>query len=98
MNFVDMYVDNGVVQVLCSIIMDMEKTVENYHHEVFLSSLNQLLRMSPGRVKEICSSTKDFKLSLLSLQNSYPNDSNYQARLYKILLYYIIYIQNSLQR
>lgn len=86
MRFTDMYVDNGVVQIICSIIINMEKTIEDYHHELFLSSLNQLLRMSPGRVKEICSSTKDLKQALLSLQNSYPNDSNYQARLYNIIL------------
>jgi hypothetical protein len=81
-----MYVDKGVVQIICSIIMNMEKTIEDYHHELVFSTLNQMLTMSPSRVKEICSSTKDLKQALLSLQNSYPSDSKYQARLLNIIL------------
>lgn len=74
-----MYVDNGVVEIICSVIMNMEKSLEDYHHELFLSTLNQLLRMSPTRVKDICAKVEDFKLSLLALRDSYPNNSNYQA-------------------
>lgn len=82
MRFIEMYVDNGVVQIICSRVMRMEYTMEKYHHELYLSSLNQLLRMSPGRVKEICFSIKDdLKEALLSLQDLYPRDE-YQARLY----------------
>lgn len=77
-----MYVKNGVVEIICSIIVNMEKSLTDHHHELFLSSLNQLLRMSPARVKEICSSVENFKEALLSLQNSYPNDSTFQARHY----------------
>lgn len=75
-----MYVDNGVVEIITSIIMGMEKNVEPFHHELFLSTLNQLLRMSPVRVKEICASLDDFKLALTSLRDSYSNESRYQAR------------------
>lgn len=75
-----MYVDNGVVEIICLIIMNMEKSLEDCHHELFLSVLNQMLRMSPIRVKEICSKVDDFKLSLITLRDSYPNDSNHQAR------------------
>lgn len=81
-----MYVENGVVEIICSIIVNMEKSLTDHHHELFLSSLNQLLRMSPTRVKEICSSVENFKVALLSLRDSYPNDSNFQARYYYYLL------------
>ena len=74
-----MYVDNGVVEIISSIIMGMEKNFESLHHELFLSTLNQLMRMSPVRVKEICGSLEDFKLALTSLRDSYSNDSKYQA-------------------
>lgn len=47
----EMYVDNGVVEIISSIIMGMEKNFESLHHELFLSTLNQLMRMSPVRVK-----------------------------------------------
>lgn len=77
-----MYVDNGVVEIITSIIMDMEKNFESLHHELFLSTLNQLIRMSPVRVKEICTSLEDFKLALTSLRDSYSNESKYQARYY----------------
>lgn len=75
-----MFVDNGVVEIICSIIMEMENCLADYHHELFLSTLNQLLRLSPTKVKEICIKFEGLKLALLSLQKSYPSDSNYQAR------------------
>ncbi|VVC44175.1 Armadillo-type fold,Armadillo-like helical,Nucleotide exchange factor Fes1 [Cinara cedri] len=74
----NMYVDNGVVEIICSIIMNMKNSLEDYHHELLLSTLNQLLQMSPIRVKEICFKVEDFKPALLALHDSYPNDSNYQ--------------------
>jgi len=77
-----MYVDNGVVEIISSIIMGMEKNVEPTHHELFLSTLNQLIRMSPAKVKEICTSLEDFKPALTSLRDSYSNEPNYQARYY----------------
>jgi len=77
-----MYVDNGVVEIITSIIMGMEKKFEPFHHELFLSTLNQLIRLSPVRVKEICTSLEDFKLALTSLRDSYSNESRYQARYY----------------
>lgn len=77
-----MYVDNGVVEIISSIIMGMEKNVEPSHHELFLSTLNQLIRMSPAKVKEICTSLQDFKPALTSLRDSYSNESDYQARYY----------------
>lgn len=79
-----MYVDNGVVEIVCSIIMNMKDLLECYHHELFLSTLNQLLRMSPTRVKALCTTVEDFKPSLLKLRDSYSNESNYQARYYFI--------------
>lgn len=81
----DMYVDNGVVEILSSIIMGMEKNVESSHHELFLSTLNQLIRMSPVKVKEICTSLEDFKPALTSLRDSYSNESNYQDEKAQIL-------------
>lgn len=78
-----MYIDNGIVELISSIIMVMGKKYGIFHHELFLSTLNQLLRMSPVRVKEICSSLEDFKQSLTSLKDitySDPDESRYQAR------------------
>lgn len=77
-----MYVDNGVVEIISSIIMSMEKNIESFDHELFLSTLSKLIRMSPVRVKEICSSLEDFKPALTSLRDSYSNDTKYQARYY----------------
>lgn len=88
--FSELYVDNGVIEIICSIIQIMEKSLESYHHELFLSSLNQLLEMSPSKVKKVCTSVNNFKASLLSLRDSYPDDSNYKARhflsLYLVLM------------
>lgn len=75
-----MYVDNGVVEEMCHIIMSMEKSLDECHHELFLSSLNQLLRMSPVRVKEICTKLENLNQALCSLRDSYPESSTYQAR------------------
>lgn len=57
----------------------MKNSLED-NHELFLSTLNQLIEMSPSTVKEICTSVNNFKESLLSLEDSYSNDSNYKAR------------------
>ncbi|XP_060845081.1 uncharacterized protein LOC132924671 [Rhopalosiphum padi] len=81
----ELYVDNGVVEIISSIIMGMEKNVESFHHELFLSTLNQLIRLSPVRVKEICSSVEDFKQALTSLRDSYSNESKYQDEKDQIL-------------
>ncbi|XP_015371594.1 PREDICTED: uncharacterized protein LOC107167177 [Diuraphis noxia] len=81
----EMYIDNGVVEIISSIIMGMEKNFEPFHHELFLSTLNQLLRMSPARVKEICSSMEDLKPALTSLQDSYSDESRYQDEKDQIL-------------
>lgn len=65
--------------------MNMEKSLADYHHELFLSTLNQLLRMSPTKVKEICTKFEDLKRALLSLQDLYSSgDTNYQARKYAL--------------
>jgi len=77
-----MYIDNGFIEIISSIIMGMEKNIESLHHELFLSTLNQLIRKSPVRAKEICSSLQDFKPALTSLHDSYAHDSKYQARYY----------------
>ncbi|XP_025206285.1 hsp70-binding protein 1-like [Melanaphis sacchari] len=75
----EMYVDIGVVEIICSIIMGMEKNVEPFHHDLILSALNGLIRLSPVRVKEICSSLEDLKQALASLKDSYSTDeSKYQ--------------------
>lgn len=74
-----MYVDNGVVEIICSIIMNMQNSLDFCHHELFLSNLNQFFRMSPIKVKEICNKVEDLKPSLLNLRDSYPNELNYQA-------------------
>lgn len=82
----EIYVDNGVVELICLIVKSMEKSFENFHHDLFLSTLNQLLRMSPSKVKQICTSVKDFKVSLLSLRDSYPsNNMDYQEEKDQIL-------------
>jgi len=76
-----MYVNNGVVEIICSIIKTLEKSYEDFSHDVFLSTLVQLLRMSPNKVKPLCTAVEDFKTSLLSLNDSYPlDDQNYQVR------------------
>jgi len=80
-----MYIDNGVVEIICSIIMVMEKKIESYHHELILSTLNQLLRMSPVKVKEICTSVEDLKPALTSLRDFYSEESRYQARCYYVV-------------
>lgn len=68
--------------------MNMEKSLADYHHELFLSTLNQLLRMSPTKVKDICTKFADLKAALLSLQNMYSSgDSNYQARKYVTFIF-----------
>lgn len=77
--FTDMYVENGVVEILCEIIVNMQKSLEEHHHELFLSSLNQLLRMSPASVKEICIKVQDLSRALCGLRDSYPDDSTYQV-------------------
>lgn len=88
--FTDMFIDDGVVEIICMVIINMEKSLESCHHELFLSTLNEMLRVSHIQVKEICSSVENFKTSLLSLHNSYPkDDSNYQAR-YFISRHYFI--------
>lgn len=62
--------------------MSMEKSMENYHHELFLTTLNQLLQVSPAKVKEICSKFEELKETLLSLQRIYNDDSNFQVKYY----------------
>lgn len=74
-----MYVNNGVVEIICTIIMSMEKSLENYYHELFLTTLNQLLQVSPSKVKEICSKFGELKETLLSLQRIYDDDTNFQV-------------------
>jgi hsp70-interacting protein len=82
----DMYVDNGVVEILCTVILTMKNALEHFHHELFLSTLNQLLTMSPTRVKDICTSFEDFKDVLVSIQDSYTHDdANYQEERDQIL-------------
>ncbi|KAE9534087.1 hypothetical protein AGLY_008823 [Aphis glycines] len=85
----EMYIDNGVVELISSIIMVMGKKYGIFHHDLFLSTLNQLLRMSPVRVKEICSSLEDFKQSLTSLKDitySDPDESRYQEEKDQVVL------------
>ncbi|XP_026818948.1 uncharacterized protein LOC113557572 [Rhopalosiphum maidis] len=80
-----LYFDNGVVKIICSIIMGMEKNVEPFHNKLVLLTLKQLIRLSPARVKEICSSVEDFKEALISLRDSYSNESKYQEEKEHIL-------------
>lgn len=85
--FLDLYISNGVIELLCSIIKSMEESFEYVNHELVLTTLSELLKKSPIRVKEICLSVKDFKVSLLSLRDSYPSDDSYQVRFLIIYFY-----------
>jgi len=69
-NISDLYINSGVVEILCSIVKNMEKSFEYVDHELFLSALSELLKMSPNKVKEICANVKDFTVSLSSLHDS----------------------------
>lgn len=85
----EMYIDNGVVELISSIIMVMGEKYAIFHHDLLLSTLNQLLRMSPVRVKEICSSLEDFKQTLISLKDitySDPDESRYKEEKDQVVL------------
>ncbi|XP_050530712.1 uncharacterized protein LOC126899670 [Daktulosphaira vitifoliae] len=73
----EMFVDNGVVEILCQLIVNIEN-LDEHHHDLFLSSLNQLLRMSPVKVKEICGKVENLNQSLCKLRDSYPDDPAHQ--------------------
>lgn len=88
-----MYVDNGVVEIIISIIMGLKINFETHHHELFLSTLNQLIQMSPVKVKQICSSVEDFKSSLISLRDSYTDESKHQAR-YNVMVFRLKLLTN----
>lgn len=75
-----MYLKLGVVELLCTTIMYMEGSLEHIYHELLLSTLNELLEVSPVRVKEICLKFNEFKTALLNLRDSYPYDFEYEAR------------------
>ncbi|XP_026819793.1 hsp70 nucleotide exchange factor FES1-like [Rhopalosiphum maidis] len=81
----ELYVDNGVVEIICSIIMDMENNVESLYHEMVLLTLNQFMHLSPVRVKEICSSVEDFMEALISLRDAYSNQPVYQKEKEEVL-------------
>lgn len=76
-----MYVADGVVEILCQTIMNIEN-LDEHHHDLFLSSLNQLLRMSPIKVKEICGKFENFNQSLCKLRDSYSDDPSHQVVIY----------------
>ncbi|XP_060844735.1 uncharacterized protein LOC132924437 [Rhopalosiphum padi] len=82
----ELYIDNGVVEIISSIIMDMENIVESNHHNLVLLTLNQLIHLSPVRVKAICSSVEDFNQALTSLRDSYSNESKYEYAEEQLLL------------
>ncbi|XP_060848133.1 LOW QUALITY PROTEIN: uncharacterized protein LOC132927594 [Rhopalosiphum padi] len=82
----ELYIDNGVVEIISSIIMGMENIVDSNHHTLVLLTLNQFIHLSPVRVKEICSSVEDFKQALISLRDLYSNKSKYEATKEQILL------------
>lgn len=76
-----MYVENGVVEILCQIILNMEKSLDENYHQFILSSLNQLFLMSPVKVKEICSNMQNLNQVLCELQDSYSDGTTYQVDL-----------------
>ncbi|XP_050438577.1 uncharacterized protein LOC126844428 isoform X2 [Adelges cooleyi] len=80
----DMFVAKGLVEILCQIIVNMESLDDNYH-ELFLSALNQLLRMSPVKVKDICVKVENLNQALCKLRDSYPDDSTHQDEKDQIL-------------
>jgi hypothetical protein len=65
----------------------MENNIELVFHEIILLTLNQLIRLSPVRVKEICSSVNGFMQALILLRDSYSNQANHQARYYIFLIH-----------
>lgn len=73
--------------------MTLEYAIEHYHHDLFLTTLNQLLDQSPVRVKEICSKIDNFKDGLLNLKSSYPYDVEYEVR-YIILIIIVMNLYN----
>ncbi|XP_060844727.1 uncharacterized protein LOC132924432 [Rhopalosiphum padi] len=82
---VELYIDNGVVEIISSIIMNMENNISSFHHELFLSTLNQFIRLSPVRVKEICSSVEDFGRAVTSLRVSYLNNLHSEVEMGDVL-------------